>query len=83
MYWQRLPVEIQLIIFQHLNQSQVQLNQCQLTCTGWRATAHRELNSNVNVKRSKLDVFAQSIFDESASHGNFVNTIRFYEFGNY
>ena len=81
MHWQKLPVEIQLIIFQYLNQSQVQLNQCQLTCRGWRATAHRELYSNVNVKRSKLDVFAQSVSDESASHGDYVNTIRFYEFG--
>ena len=81
MSWQFLPVEIQTIIFQHLKQSQVQLNQCQLTCRGWFATAQKELYTNVYLKRSKLDVFAQSVSNEPASHGNYVNTIHFYELG--
>ena len=75
MNWQGLPVEIQTIIFQHLKPSQVQLNQCQLTCKGWFVTAQRELYTNVHVKRSKLDTFAQSVSNESVSHRNYVNTI--------
>ena len=80
MDWQGLPVEIQTIIFQHLKQSQVQLNECQLTCKGWFVTAQRELYTNVHVKRPKLDTFAQSVSNESVSHGNYVNTIHLHWF---
>ena len=76
MSWQDLPVEIQIIIFQHLKQCQVQLSQCQLTCKGWFVTAQRELYTNVHVKRSKLDTFAQSVSNESALYRNYVNTIQ-------